>query len=93
MTMLDKEKLFLVIYLNIGSIADGDVSEYIWKFADSLTYDESVERLIIPIRKGETRVECINPVLLNEEQYEGVRKKIENLSQEVSDALKTLSDD
>ena len=91
--MLDKEKLFLVIYLNIGSIADGDVSEYIWKFADSLTYDESVERLIIPIRKGETRVECINPVLLNEEQYEGVRKKIENLNQEVSDALKTLSDD
>lgn len=91
--MLDKEKLFLVIYLNIGSIADVDVSEYLNQFAASLTYDESVERLIIPTRMGDTRVECINPVLLDEEQYEGVRKKIENLNQEVSDALKTLSND
>lgn len=91
--MLDKEKLFLVIYLNIGSVPSIDVSAYLKDFSRSLTYDESIERLIIPTRDGETRVECINPVLLNEEQYAEVEKKIESLSQEVIDALKTLNND
>ena len=93
MDMMDKDKLFLIIYLNIGSIADVDVSEYIRQFADSLTFDESVVRLIIPIRKGETRVECINPVLLNEEQYKEAEEKIKSLQEEVEKALKDLKND
>lgn len=83
--MLDKDKLFfaLLIYLNVGSIDDADVSEYLMRFAESFKYDESIERLIIPIRKGETRVECINPVLLTDKQYEDVREKIKNLTKKV----------
>ena len=83
--MLDKDKLFFafLIYMNVGSIDDADVSEYLMRFAESFKYDESIERLIIPIRKGETRVECINPVLLTDKQYEDVREKIKNLTKKV----------
>lgn len=88
--MLDKDKLFLVCYLNIGNIPAEDVSEYLHKFAEVFTYDESIEKIIVPIRKGESRVECINPVLLTEEQYKDVEEKINTLKQEVEEKLKTL---
>ena len=91
--MLDKDKLFLLIYLNVGSIDDADVSEYLMRFAESFKYDESIERLIIPIRKGETRVECINPVLLTDKQYEDVREKIKNLTKKVENVLNSLKND
>ena len=90
---MDKDKLFLVCYLNIGNIPDGDVSEYLHTFAKSFTYDESVERLLIPTREGETRVECINPVLLTDEQYKEVEEKVKNLKKEVEATLKTLNND
>jgi len=91
--VMDKDKLFLVCYLNIGNISAKDVNEYLFTFAKSLTYDESIERIIIPTRKGESRIECINPVLLTDEQYKEVEEKVKNLEQEVETALKTLNND
>ena len=90
---MDKDKLFLVFYLNIGSIPDENVSEYLHSFAEAFTYDESIERIIVPTRKGESRVECINPVLLTDEQYKEVEEKVKNLKKEVETALKTLNND
>ena len=89
---MDKDKLFLVCYLNIGSIPDENVSEYLNSFAEAFTYDESIEKIIVSIRKGESRIECINPVLLTEEQYEETRKKIESLTEKVEEAIKTLKE-
>lgn len=88
---MDKDKLFLVCYLNIGNIQAEYVNEYMYSFAETFTYDDSIERLIIPIREGETRVECINPVLLTDEQYKEVDEKVKNLKKEVETALKTLN--
>ena len=90
---MDKDKLFLVCYLNIGSIPAEDIREYLHNFAEAFTYDASIERIVIPIRKGESRVECINPVLLTDEQYKEVEEKVKNLKQEVETALKTLNND
>ena len=90
---MDKDKLFLVCYPNIGSIPDKNVSEYLHSFAEAFTYDESIEKIIVPIRKGENRVECINPVLLTDEQYKEVEEKVKNLKKEVETALKTLNND
>lgn len=91
--MMDKDKLFLVCYLNIRDIPGMDVSQYIENFSRAFPYDDSVEKIIIPMREGETRVECINPVLLNEEQYKNVDEKVKNLKKEVENALKTLNND
>lgn len=86
---MDKGKLFLVIYLDITSIPSSDVAQYLYKVEEVIKFDESVMRLIVPIR-GETRVECINPVLLDEEQYKAVEEKINELKEVVEEKLKEL---
>ena len=88
--MLDKDKLFIVIYLDVRGIHDLDIAPYVEAITSSIQYDESIAKLIIPTRDSETRVECINPVLLTEEQYEETRKRIETLTEKVEEAIKTL---
>lgn len=88
--MLDKDKLFIVIYADVRGIHDSDVVSYIKAIASSIKYDESIVKLIIPTRESETRVECINPVLMTEEQYKDVEDKINTLKQAVEEKLKTL---
>lgn len=87
---MDKDKLFLVIYLNIASIPSADVVEYINKAAEVLKFDDSVQRLIVPVRGEETKIECINPVLLTEDQYKDVEEKINTLKEVVEEKLKAL---
>ena len=87
---MDKDKLFLVIYLNIADIPSQDVVEYINKVAEVTKFDDSVQRLIVPVRGEETKIECINPVLLTEDQYKDVEDKINTLKQVVEEKLKTL---
>ena len=87
---MDKDKLFLVIYLNIASIPSQDVVEYINKVTKVIKFDDSVLQLIVPVSGEETKIECINPVLLTEEQYKDVEEKINILKQEVEEKLKAL---
>ena len=90
--MLDKDKLFIVVYVGLHGVADQTVFEILMNVADHVKYDGSVNTLIIPTRDSETRVECINPVLLSEEQYKETRKKIERLTEKVEEAIKTLKE-
>lgn len=91
--MLDKDKVFIIIYVDVRNVNRMDVSEYLRPIANATVFDESVIRLIIPTRDSETRVECINPVLLIDEQYKEVEEKVKNLKKEVETALKTLNND
>ena len=44
-------------------------------------FDESVQIIFIPtVESNTTRVECINPVLLDEEKYKEVEEKIEKIA-------------
>ena len=88
--MKDKDKLFLLSYLNISTIASTDIPQFLDKFSRAIKFDDSVQHIIIPVRDGETRVECINPVLLTEEQYKEAEEKIKNLQNEVEEAIKKL---
>ena len=88
--MLDKDKIFLVVYLNIGTMSDSDVDEYVGKVTETMNFDDSVHLFIVPTRNEETRFECINPVLLDEKQYKSVEKKIKNLKKEVEERIKAL---
>jgi hypothetical protein len=82
---MDKDKLFIIIYVNVGLIHPTDVSMCLEEIAKVTKFDESVVRLIIPVREGETRVECINPKLLNEESYKEVEKTVEKLKEILKD--------
>lgn len=58
----DKDKLFIVIYFNIGGIDDADVPSYVADVYDHTLkdLDDTVRAYIIPIRNGETRMEFYN---------------------------------
>ncbi len=90
--MLDKDKLFIVVYVGVHGFGDQTVLEILENVVSHIKYDDSVNTLIIPTRDSETRVECINPVLLTEEQYEETRKRIESLTEKVEEAIKTLKE-
>ena len=89
--MLDKEKLFIVIYVNITGF--GDANKVLNSIAEITKFDESVMRIIVPVCEGETRVECINPVLLSEEQYEETRNRIESLTEKLEKVIKEINKD
>ena len=90
--MLDKNKLFIVIYVDVRGIHDSDIVSYIEAIASSIKYDESIAKLIIPTRDSETRVECINPVLLSPAQYEETDRTFKSLKKKFEEAIKILEE-
>lgn len=79
--MLDKDKLFLVVYIGVKNIPDTDIADYVRAFKRTWNPDESVQIIFIPTRENKTtKVECINPVLLDEEKYKEVEEKIEKIT-------------
>ena len=82
---MDKDKLIIVIYVNIAPIDSAYVSEYLYKFGKATMFDESIVRLVIPIREGETRVECINPQLITDDKYKEVEETVEKLKEKLKD--------
>ena len=82
---MDKDKLLIVIYVNIAPIDSAYVSECLHEIAKATMFDESIVRLVIPVREGETRVECINPKLLNEDAYKEVEETVEKLKEKLKD--------
>ena len=87
---MDKDKIFFVVYLNVGTAADSEIEDSVKRLADTLNFDDSVQLFIIPCRGSDTRIECINPVLLDEKQYKSVEKKIKGLKKTVEEKLATL---
>ncbi len=62
------EKIILIHYLNVGNMGMADCAVYKDNYMRALPKEDSVVNYIIPIR-GETRVECVNPRLMNPEEY------------------------
>lgn len=88
--MLDKDKIIIVVYLGAGDVYD--TYEYIMDVEKNIKnlFDESVKLIFAPLHnKVGAKFECINPVLLNEEQYKAVEKKINTLGT----TLKEIIDD
>lgn len=90
--MLDKDKLFLVFYLDISLIHQADIPVYVDEIARTFNYDESINRIIIPVR-SESRVECINPSILDESKRKEVEEKLEQLLKEYEEAVKQLKNE
>lgn len=82
MEKLVEEKIILIFYINVGNVDDIDVSTYINEIADNFKPNKGDEMIhyYIPIRDGETRVECINPKLVSDEDYQMAKESLdENL--------------
>jgi hypothetical protein len=83
------DKLVLVYYVNIGNIDDSDVEPYLNRVKDMLT-DTNMVQYFIPVRDQETKIECINPKLVNEEEYQDVLNVLERQRLSYNNHLESL---
>jgi hypothetical protein len=63
-------EVMLVFYINIGNMSTEDAVEYINNVRQQTAYDKppgTAPWFYIPIREGETRVECLNPILISDQ--------------------------
>lgn len=82
--MLLKDKIILVYYLDIRYVNDNDISAFLAEFSNEIKdIDESVYQIIIPVRET-SRVECINPRLVTDDE----NKKIEELIEKYNEYIK-----
>jgi hypothetical protein len=65
--------------------------EILSKYSDVIK-DNSCINYIIPIYNGETRIECINPKLLKDNEYQTILDKLEELKIKNMEFLKAQYD-
>lgn len=80
------DNVILVLYVNVGSIPDIDVEPFIKKVSDMMFRDDILKKInatsfIIPIREGETRLDCIHPkYILDSDVYKEYESKLKELN-------------
>ncbi len=76
----DKDRIFIVAYVNVNNMEPKDIHDELSRVADSLAFDDSVVTVVLPTT-GENRLECINPVLLSEESYRKAEEAVAHISE------------
>lgn len=77
------DKLILVFYIDIRGITFFEERNYyiseMSERISNLCEDENVLHYVVPV-KSENRVECLNPKLLSEQEYEEVKQKLNEVN-------------
>ena len=83
--ILDKNKIILIVY--VGLKGESSPSEILYNVEKSLRnkFDDSIFLAIVPDYQNyfSMRIECINPVLLDDEQYKKVEEKIKEFEEKI----------
>ena len=92
--MSEKQKLILVNYINVGNKDENEVYSYVKKTIENIKLqdEEGLLQYFVPIR-GESRVECINPVRIDDDLYEDVIKKMKVVESAVEEFTKNKKDE
>lgn len=88
-----KDKIILVFYVGCANLKREEVPEYLNAIHDSLLLhrDNSVEMIFVPcLDEIDTRIECINPKLVEQDAYDEVMKLFENLKTKTEEIIETL---
>lgn len=87
--MGENKRLILIFYINVSRICDCDVPAYMNEVATALSKDDDgTDKYFIPVYESESRVECLNPVVLNEDEYAEVKRKLDKIDEIYKDLLK-----
>jgi hypothetical protein len=82
------EKLILAIYVHVGNMSPADIAEHMDRMMGSLNNkDENILHYVIPIQEGNSRIECLNPKLVLEKDYDKIQEIIENNQKIVDEFL------
>lgn len=88
----NKENLIFVVYIGVAGIRSEDIEEFVHKVTNRIM-PTSVEGeiIIIPNQSTHTRIECINPKYITEnELIEKNKKLIKDLNEELEHQLNIL---
>lgn len=86
--MKDKEKLIIIFYIDVSKFTRSHAHEYLYTASESLRnyFDDTVKTVFMP--SDENRVDCINPVLMDEEQYKKVTDKVNDFDVKFKEWIK-----
>lgn len=76
------QKLILVFYINIAGLRRQQAEREIYALIQAYEEQHKENDMLtywFPIQEGETRLECINPQRLNDDEYEQVLERVQNL--------------
>lgn len=71
-----KEKVLLAFYVNVGDLPNSDVERTIARIKAIMPEDDHAMYLFIPVRNQETRVECVYPLFLSDNQVKNKAKEM-----------------
>ena len=86
---MNKEKIILIHYINVGNIDDNDVSEMMKNVVNKFSpkEEDNIISYWIPVREGETRVECINPKLVSQEDFTEAKRVLDRNQEIVNNII------
>ena len=80
------DKLILVLYIDVANLDNKDVAQHVNLVASKLFTEEVVQAtgaitFVIPVRTGGTRIECINPkYIIDDNLYESHHEKLDMIN-------------
>jgi hypothetical protein len=89
-----KDKIVLVYYIGVKKIEKQYLNDFLTQVRNSIAHDrdDSVDEFFIPtFETDETRIECINPVLLSEEKYAEVEKTLAEMREKMEKVIENYS--
>lgn len=87
-------KIILVAYVNVSQMDDGTIFDELVHVSQALNgLDENVKSIVIPVREGETRVECINPQLVSEEKYKEAEAVVDRATEAINNFINQTKDE
>jgi hypothetical protein len=86
---MNKEKIILIHYINVGNIDGNNVSEMMENVVNKFSpkEEDNIISYWIPVREGETRVECINPKLVSEEDFTEAKRVLDRNQEIVNNII------
>lgn len=82
------EKIILIIYINVDGLSRARGEQVMSEMVNAFGNTETILHYIIPVLQGETRIECVNPKLVSEEEYMDVRKLMEETQVQLKEFFK-----
>lgn len=83
------KKIILAVYVDVSNFKGyegvkffSEVKNYV---EDAFREEKDIKAICFPCESGETRVECINPVLVSEEEYAKALDVVEKLEKTLHD--------
>ena len=78
----ENKRLILVFYIDVSRVYEGDIPEFMHQIANNLSKNNGeTDKYFIPIYEGDSRIECINPVMVSEEEYAEVKRKLDEINE------------